>query len=249
MKPLYKSDAEIEKMRVSGHMSAQVLSALAAAVAPGMTTGDLDTLARKLIKDIGGVPSFLGYFGYPGALCVSLNEVVIHGIPGSRVIRSGDIVSLDIGVLHDGFHGDNALTVAVGEVDGESRRLLDLTRRALDAGIAAARPGARLSDVSHAIQTVADEGNLGIVREYVGHGIGRSMHEEPQVPNYGPAGKGPLLKAGLVFCIEPMLNLGGAAVRVLDDGWTVVTRDRSRSAHFERMIAIREDRTEILTPW
>lgn len=245
----YKSDAEIEKMRLSGRLSAEVLSELAKAVVPGITTGEIDALARKLIKDCGGIPSFLGYCGYPAAVCVSINEVVIHGIPGDRVVREGDVVSLDIGVRKNGFHGDNALTVAVGEIDADRRRLLDYTERALQAGIEAAKPGARLSDVSHAVQKVAEEGGLGIVRDYVGHGIGRDMHEEPQVPNFGREGRGPLLKPGMVFCIEPMLNLGRAPVRVLDDGWTVVTRDGSCSAHFERMVAIREDRTEVLTPW
>lgn len=245
----YKSKADLEKMRVSGRLSAEVLSALAAAVVPGITTGEIDALARKLIRDCGGVPSFLGYAGYPGAVCVSVNEVVIHGIPGDRVVRPGDIVSLDIGVRKDGFHGDNALTVAVGEIDEEKRRLLDVTARALEAGIAAARPGARIGDVSHAVQAVAEEGRLGIVRDYVGHGIGRDMHEEPQVPNFGRPGRGPEIRPGMVFCIEPMLNLGRAPVRVLDDGWTVVTRDGSCSAHFERMVAITDGGTEILTPW
>ena len=249
MKIHCKNDEELAKMRVSGRLSAQVLSSVAAAVAPGVTTGDLDRLARKLIRECGGVPSFLGYHGYPGSLCVSVNDVVIHGIPGDREIKAGDIVSLDIGVKRDGFHGDNALTVAVGDVDPESRRLLDETRRALEAGIAAARPGARLSDVSAAVQAVADEARLGIVRDYVGHGIGREMHEDPQVPNFGRPGRGPELKPGMVICIEPMLNLGRGAVRVLDDGWTVVTRDGSRSAHFERMVAILGDRAEVLTPW
>lgn len=245
----YKSKADLEKMRLSGRLSAEVLSALAAAVVPGITTGEIDALARKLIRDCGGVPSFLGYAGYPAAVCISVNEVVIHGIPGDRVIRPGDLVSLDIGVRKNGFHGDNALTVAVGEIDADKRRLLDYTMRALEAGIAAAKPGARIGDVSHAVQTVAEEGHLGIVRDYVGHGIGREMHEEPQVPNFGRAGRGPELKAGMVFCIEPMLNLGRAPVRVLDDDWTVVTRDGSCSAHFERMVAITDEGTEILTPW
>jgi methionyl aminopeptidase len=234
-------------MRASGRVAADVLARLVAAVAPGVATGDLDALARELLRDRGAASAFLGYRGFPAAICVSINEEVIHGIPGSRRIAAGDLVSLDVGVLLHGFHGDTAATVPVGVSDPDALRLLATTRRALDAGIAAVRSGARLSDVSHAVETAVDAGACSVVRDFVGHGIGRALHEEPQVPNHGRPGHGPALAAGMTFCIEPMVNLGGPAVEVLADGWTVVTRDRRPSAHFEHMVAVRPGGAEVLT--
>lgn len=242
-----KDDSELAAMRVSGRLAAEVLQALAAAITPGITTGDLDALARRLIRERGATSAFLGYRGYPGAVCVSVNEEVIHGIPGARQIIAGDLVSLDVGVTFDGFVGDTATTVMVGVADPDRVRLAATTQRALEAGIAAVRAGARLSDVSHAVEQAVLAGGCSVVREFVGHGIGRALHEEPQVPNYGRPGRGPLLKAGMTFCIEPMVNLGGAEVEVLDDSWTVVTRDRRPSAHFEHTVAVRQDGAEVLT--
>lgn len=247
MKIHLKSKAELDAMRVSGRLTGEVLKQAAEAVQPGMTTGDLDRLTRRLIAKTGGIPSFLNYDGYPAAICISVNDEVIHGIPGERVILPGDIVSLDVGVYYGGFHGDSARTVMVGVTDPDVIRLVEATRKALEAGIAAARPGGRLSDVSHAVQAVAEGAGCSVVRDFVGHGVGRQLHEEPAVPNYGAAGHGPILRPGMVIAIEPMVNLGRPAVDVLDDDWTVVTRDGSPSAHFEHTIAILEDRVEILT--
>jgi methionyl aminopeptidase len=242
-----KNEAEMAAMRVSGRLTGEVLRALAAAVAPGMTTADLDQLARRLIKERGATSAFLGYHGFPGAICVSINEEVIHGIPGKRVIAAGDVVSLDVGVVYGGFVGDSATTVLVGVTDPDCVRLLAVTQRALAAGIAAARPGGRLSDVSNAVERTVLEGGCSVVREFVGHGIGRDMHEDPQVPNYGRPGRGPVLRPGMTFCVEPMVNLGRRDIEVLEDQWTVVTRDRRPAAHFEHTIAITPDGVEILT--
>jgi len=242
-----KDENELAAMRVSGRLAAEVLQALAAAVAPGITTGDLDALARRLIQERGATSAFLGYHGYPGTVCVSVNEEVIHGIPGARRIEAGDLVSLDVGVTFGGFVGDTATTVMVGVIDPELVRLVATTQRALEAGIAAARAGAHLSDVSSAVEQAVLAGGCSVVREFVGHGIGRAMHEDPQVPNYGRPGRGPVLKPGMTFCIEPMVNLGRAEVEVLADNWTVVTRDRRPSAHFEHMIAVREGGADVLT--
>ena len=240
-------------MRVSGRLAAGVLQRLAAAVVPGMTTRELDELARELIRARGAVSAFLGYRGgagvvpYPGAICVSVNEEVIHGIPGPRRFAAGDLVSIDVGVKFEGFIGDTATTVVVGAASPDAERLVATTRRALEAGIAAVRAGAHLSDVSHAVEQTVRTGGCSVVREFVGHGVGRELHEEPQVPNYGKPGHGPVLKAGMTFCIEPMVNLGGAAVEILPDKWTVVTRDRRVSAHFEHTVAVCADGVEVLT--
>ena len=242
-----KDENELAAMRVSGRLAAEVLQALAAAVAPGITTGDLDALARRLIQERGATSAFLGYHGYPGTVCVSVNEEVIHGIPGARRIEAGDLVSLDVGVTFGGLVGDTATTVMVGVIDPELVRLVATTQRALEAGIAVARAGAHLSDVSSAVEQAVLAGGCSVVREFVGHGIGRAMHEDPQVPNYGRPGRGPVLKPGMTFCIEPMVNLGRAEVEVLADNWTVVTRDRRPSAHFEHMIAVREGGADVLT--
>ena len=242
-----KNAEELAAMRVSCRMAAEVLAAVAAAVAPGVTTGELDLLARRLIEERKARPSFLGYRKYPAAMCISVNDEVIHGIPGRRVVQPGDVVSLDVGVLKGGFHGDCATTVMVGVTDPEVIRLVEATRRALAAAVAAARPGGRLSDVSHAVQGIAEASGCSVVRDFVGHGVGRHLHEDPQIPNYGKPGRGPVLRPGMTLAIEPMVNLGGGAVRVLDDGWTVVTKDGRPSAHFEHTVAVLGESVEILT--
>jgi len=242
-----KTDADLEAMRQSGRVAADVLARLSAAVAPGITTGRRDELARAWIRECGATSAFLGYRGFPGAICVSVNEEVIHGIPGARLILAGDLVSLDVGVRYRGFIGDTAATVMVGVTDSDAVRLVEATRQALAAGIAAVRPGARLSDVSHAVEQAVLAARCSVVREFVGHGVGRELHEEPQVPNYGPPGRGPVLKAGMTFCIEPMVNIGRPEVEVLADKWTVATRDRRPSAHFEHTIAVCAEGAEILT--
>lgn len=242
-----KTAEEIERMRVSGRIAATVKERVAREIRPGVTTAELDAFAAELIAEAGARSAFLGYRGYPGNVCLSVNDEVVHGIPGPRRIEPGDVVSLDVGVYYDDFVGDNAITVMVGVTDPEVVRLLDVTRRALEAGIAMAQPGGRLGDISHAVERVAREANLAVVREFVGHGVGRSLHEEPQVPNFGAAGRGPRLRPGMTLAIEPMVNLGTAAVEVMDDGWTVLTRDRKPSAHFEHTVAILEDGPEVLT--
>ena len=244
--PLKRAE-ELALMRVSCRLTAEVLAAVAAAVAPGVTTGELDQLARRLIEERNAKPSFLGYRKYPAAMCISINDEVIHGIPGRRVVQPGDVVSLDVGVYKDGFHGDCATTVMVGVTDPDVIRLVETTRRALAAGIAAARPGGRLSDVSHAVQSIVEASGCSVVREFVGHGVGRHLHEDPQVPNYGKPGYGPVLKPGMTLAIEPMVNLGKGSVCVLDDGWTVVTKDGKPSAHFEHTVAVLEESVEVLT--
>ncbi len=234
-------------MREAGRVTALALRLVGEAVAPGVTTETLDRIAEDAIRSAGAVPAFKGYHDFPATICASLNDQVVHGIPGSSPLREGDILSVDVGAIVDGYYGDSAKTFAVGEVSDEAIALMDVTRRSLEAGIAACVPGMRLYDISAAIQRVAEEPGYGIVREYVGHGIGRAMHEEPQVPNFGPAGRGPTLAAGMVFAIEPMINAGGAPVRSLDDGWTVVTEDGSLSAHFEHTVAVTEEGPRILT--
>lgn len=233
-------------MRKAGALTAQARDYVAGLVRPGITTRELDHAARRFIEERGGTPSFLGYQGYPASICASVNGVVVHGIPGKRVLREGDIISLDLGALLDGYHGDTAITVAVGKIPERTRELLEVTQRALFAGIEQARPGRHLGDISHAVQEVAESAGFSVVVDYVGHGIGREMHEDPQVPNHGPAGRGVLLRRGMVLAIEPMINQGGADVMVHDDGWTVETTDGLPSAHFEHTVAI-GDPPEILT--
>lgn len=242
-----KSAADLDAMRTSCRMTAEVLRQVAEAVQPGVTTGELDALTRRLIEGMKAKPSFLGYRGYPAAICISINDEVIHGIPGRRVVLPGDVVSLDVGVFYKGFHGDSATTVMVGVTDPDVIRLVETTRQALAAAVAAVRPGGRLSDVSHAVESVAKMAGCSVVREFVGHGVGRHLHEEPQVPNYGLPGRGPVLKPGMTLAIEPMVNLGLPEVVVLDDKWTVVTRDGKPSAHFEHTVAVLEERAEVLT--
>lgn len=242
-----KSPAEIEIMREAGRVSALALRIAGEAVAAGVTTAELDRIAEEAIRAEGGVPAFKGYNGFPATLCTSFNEQVVHGIPGARKLRDGDILSIDVGAIIDGYYGDNAATFAVGTVGARTLRLMEVTKQSLEAGIAKCRPGMRLYDISAAVQRVAEAAGFSVVREYVGHGIGRHMHEDPQVPNYGPAGKGPTLQPGMVLAIEPMINEGGVGVRQLDDGWTVVTADGKPSAHFEHTVAVTEEGPDILT--
>ncbi|MDQ7793434.1 MAG: type I methionyl aminopeptidase [bacterium] len=244
---LLKSEREIESMRQAGRILALCLEELRLAVIPGVRTGDLDRLAEKLISHHGGLPAFKGYRGYPAAICTSVNSQVVHGIPGPRKLEEGDIVSIDAGVRYEGFHADAAITVPVGEVPQAARRLIDVTREALGRAVARAQTGHRLTDISHAVQDWVEKAGFSVVREYGGHGIGRDMHEEPQVPNFGPPGSGPVLKPGLVLALEPMVNAGGWEVETLEDDWTVVTCDRSLSAHFEHTVAVTADGPQILT--
>ncbi len=242
-----KTTGEIETIRRSAALLVRTFRAVEKAIGPGVTTEELDAIAYQTIRKGGGSPAFKGYNGYPATVCVSIDEQVVHGIPGSRVIREGEIVSLDIGVNLEGFFSDAAKSYPIGEVSPENRRLIETTREALAEGIRQCRPANRLSDISHAIQRAAEGAGFSVVRELVGHGIGRALHEEPQVPNFGAAHRGPRLQAGMVFAIEPMINIGSEKVRILEDGWTVVTEDGAPSAHFEHTVLITEDRPEILT--
>lgn len=244
---IIKSPREIEVMREAGRLTAQTIEELKKLVEPGITTRELDEAAARFIRAAGAVPGFLGYHGFPGNICTSVNEQVVHGIPGSRKLKSGDIISLDIGVIHRGYWGDAAVTLPVGEVSAEAMRLIEVTEASLHTGIEQVRPEARLSDIGHAIQSHVESHGFSVVRDFVGHGIGQAMHEEPQVPNFGPPGKGPVLKPGMVLAIEPMVNMGTYHVKVLGDNWTVVTRDGKPSAHFEHTVAIGEDGPIILT--
>jgi methionyl aminopeptidase len=244
---IVKSLQEIELMRQAGRIVAGTLQELAGAVRPGITTIQLDTLARQYIQKSGARPAFLGYHGFPATICTSLNEEVVHGIPGLRRLKAGDIISIDVGVFYKGYYGDAAATFPVGEVSPLAKRLLEVTRESLYKGIEKAYPGNRLYDISAAIQTYVESRGFSVVRSYVGHGIGSEMHEEPQVPNFGLPGKGPLLEAGMVLAIEPMVNAGTWEVETLSDDWTVVTKDRNLSAHFEHTVAIMQDGPEILT--
>ncbi|MFA6563514.1 MAG: type I methionyl aminopeptidase [Verrucomicrobiia bacterium] len=242
-----KSPEELSRMRLACQAAAEVLAEVASMVVPGRKTMELDEAAAELMRKRGGKSAFLGYRGYKGQICVSVNEEVVHGLPGERRVQYGDIVSLDIGIVLDGFVGDNATTVAVGMIDWKVQRLLEVTEQSLAAGIAAARAGNRVGDISHAVQRIVEAAGFNVVREFVGHGVGRTLHEDPQVPNFGAPGKGPKLKPGMTLAIEPMTTLGGPAVELLRDGWTVVTQDRQPSAHFEHTVAITEGEPEILT--
>jgi methionyl aminopeptidase len=242
-----KSPAEIEKMRAANQLVAQVLEDLAAMVAPGVSTADLDAVAEAKVRAAGAEPAFKGYRGYPATLCASVNEQVVHGIPGRRVLAAGDIVSLDMGVRLGGYYGDSAVTVAVGPVGEDVKRLLRVTQEALEAGIAQVKVGGRISDIGHAIQQHVEAEGFSVVREFVGHGIGAALHEEPQIANYGEPGRGPRLAEGMTLAIEPMVNMGKAAVKVLPDGWTAVTKDGSLSAHFEHTVAVTKNGPDVLT--
>lgn len=243
-----KTAKELHAMRDAGRITAGALKAAGDAIRPGMTTKALDEVMHKFILSKGAKPSFLGYGGFPGCACISINDEVIHGIPShDRVIHEGDIVSVDVGAYYEGYHGDSAFTFAVGEVSDDAKKLLEATQASLIAGIAAAKPGARLGDVSHAVQATIEPYGYGIVKKFVGHGVGRDLHEAPDVPNYGEAGRGVRLTAGMTIAIEPMINLVGEDVTILKDGWTVKTVSKSLSAHFEHTIAITPDGAEILT--
>jgi methionyl aminopeptidase len=247
-----KTRRELEAMRVAGRHVAEILLELRELAKPGVTTGELDEHARRAIRKRGVDSSFLGYGPhglppYPAVLCVSVNEEVVHGIPGRRELKEGDVLSLDFGVSWQGYHGDSAVTVPIGTLGPEAARLVDATRRALDEGIEQMVPGNRLSDIGHAVQACAEGEGFSVVRQFVGHGIGREMHEPPQIPNFGPPGRGPRLKPGMVFAIEPMVTAGGPDVRMLDDEWTAVTADGSLAAHFEHTILVTESGPEVLT--
>lgn len=234
-------------MSQAGNVVAQTKAKLAESVHPGMTTQELDKIAELNINKLGATPSFKGYLGFPATICVSINEQIVHGIPSDRVIKKGDIVSIDVGAIVHGFHSDSAFTIGIGEISSKAQNLIESTKEALKRGIEQAQEGARIGDVSSAIQNYAENLGYGVVRQYVGHGIGRALHEDPQVPNYGLPGRGPVLKTGMAIAIEPMLNIGGAGTIQLEDGWTVVTADGTLSAHFEDTIAITNDGTVVLT--
>lgn len=242
-----KSPSAIESMARAGSALVEVFEELEQHVVPGAVLADLDAIAEKLIRQQGAVPSFLGYRGFPKSICASPNEVIVHGIPNGRRVAPGDILSIDIGLILDGWHADRARTFPIGEVDAEADRLLDVTRRALDEALGGCRVGNRLGDIGHAVETLATEAGYSVAREYSGHGIGRSMHEDPQVPNHGDPGRGLLLEEGLVLAIEPMINAGGWRSKVLEDGWTVVTADGALSAHFEDTVAVTAEGPRILT--
>ncbi len=242
-----KSVREIEIMRRSGKITSAVLAHLLQTARAGMTLRDVDRLAERGIRERGGIPTFKGYQGYPASICASVNEVVVHGIPGDRVLKDGDILSIDIGTTFEGYVSDTAATVAIGNVSEEVKRLLRVTQEAMMLGVAAMQKDKRLSDIGHAVQEHAEKHGYGVVRALVGHGVGRKMHEEPQVPNWGDAGKGMVLRAGLVLAIEPMITQGTYNVETLKDGWTVVTADGKLAAHFEHTIALTDDGPRILT--
>ena len=234
-------------MRRAGKVVAEMHAATREAAKPGVTTRDLDKLAREVLDRRGARSNFLNYHGFPAVICTSPNDMIVHGIPGDYVLEEGDILSIDCGAIIEGYHADAAFTMPVGEVDEEALRLIDVTEESLRKGIGQMVEGNRLSDIGHAVQAVAEAAGYSVVREYVGHGIGTAMHEEPQVPNYGPPGKGPKLLTGMVLAVEPMVNMGGPATRLLDDGWSVMTADGSLSAHAEHTIAITDNGPEVLT--
>jgi methionyl aminopeptidase len=243
-----RSVAELERMRTAGRLVGEVLTQVTARVAPGVSTAELDEVAEALITGAGAIPAFKGYHGYPATICASINDEVIHGIPsGRRVLTEGDVISIDVGASVDGYFGDSAITLPVGRVSEEAATLLRVTEEALYRAIACVRPGGRVSDIGHAVQQHVESYGFSVVREFVGHGIGQKMHEDPQVPNYGEPGRGPRLAEGMVLAIEPMVNAGKPTVKVLADGWTAVTRDRSLSAHFEHTVAVTADGPWILT--
>ena len=242
-----KSPEEIAIMRRAGLILADTMAHLEEALTPGVSTEELDKIAEDFIMAAGAKPSAKGYRGFPGAICISPNNVIVHGIPDSTVLKDGDIVSLDVAIQYEGFHVDNAKTYAVGEIDSEKRRLLDVTEAALEAAIEQCEPGKRLGDVGAAVEQVATKAGYSVVREYVGHGVGRAFHEDPQIPNYGPPGRREVLAPGMTLAIEPMVNMGAAQTKLLDDNWTVITADGSLSAHFEHTVAITPDGHLVLT--
>lgn len=242
-----KTQRELEIMREAGRIVALTHQELQKYIKPGISTKELDAIAEKYILGCDAIPSFKGYNGFRGSICASVNEELVHGIPGDRVLREGDIISIDIGAKYNGYHGDSAWTYAVGAISDETQQLLDVTEKSLYIGLKEAKPGERLSNISHAIQTYVEEHDFSVVREYVGHGVGQELHEDPQIPHYGPPNKGPRLKPGMVLAIEPMVNAGTRYVKTLADDWTVVTVDGKVCAHFEHTVAITENGYEILT--
>jgi len=242
-----RSQAEIDKLRRANQLVGRVLAELRAMVAPGVTTKEIDEVAEARVREAGAKPAFKGYHGYPATVCASINEQVVHGIPSTRPLVKGDIVSIDMGAVLEGYYGDCAVTVPVGEIDSAAAELLKVTEESLFRGIDAVKPGARVSDIGAAVQQHVEAAGYSVVREFVGHGIGTSLHEEPQIANYGPGGHGPRLSEGMVFAIEPMVNAGKADVKVLSDGWTAVTRDGRLSAHFEHTVVVTREGCEILT--
>ena len=242
-----KSPDELVRMRDANQLVANVLTCLQAMVGPGVTTRELDTVAETQIREAGAVPAFKGYQGYPATLCASINEAVVHGIPSDRPLEDGDIVSLDMGVVLDGYYGDSAVTLGVGRISSDAESLLTVTREALEQAIEQVHVDGRVSDIGHAVQQHVEAHGFSIVREFVGHGIGTQLHEEPQIPNYGEPGRGPRLREGMVLAIEPMVNAGDPGVRVLEDGWTAVTRDGGLSAHFEHSVAVTADGPQVLS--
>ncbi len=244
---ILKTELELDLMRKSAAILKDAFLEVGRNIRPGVTTGELDRIAEDRILSGGGIPAFKGYQGFPASICASINEEVVHGIPGPRKLENGDIVGIDMGAIHEGFYSDATRTYAVGEVSEEALRLMKVTKEALDLGIDKARPGNHLSDISHAIQAHAEGNGYSVVRVLVGHGIGRKMHEEPQIPNFGPAGCGPVLRAGMVLAIEPMINAGTGDVLTLEDNWTFVTIDRKLSCHFEDTVAVTKDGPEIMT--
>jgi methionyl aminopeptidase len=244
-----KTDEEIDAMAKAGSIQARCLKMLESRCRPGATTGELDEAAERFIRSQDAEPSFKGYRGFPGSICASPNAMVVHGIPGPYELQRGDILSLDVGVTHDGWVADAAITVPIGDAPEPASTLLKVTRDALFAGTEQARPGNRLGDISNAIQTTVESNGLSIIRSLVGHGVGRDMHEDPQIPNFGEPGKGPLLEEGMVLAIEPMVNAGGSDVRVGSDGWAVYSQDGSLAAHFEFTVAVTADGPRVLTPW
>ena len=242
-----KTPAEIDILRKAGKILASIIRELEGSLKSGMTTKDIDKVAEELIRRANVLPAFKGYRGFPGCACVSVNEEVVHGIPGSKVIKEGDIVSIDVGIIHDDYYSDTAVTVGIGRLNDACQKLLEVTRESLYAGIAQAKPLNHLSDISAAIQQHVEKNKFSVVRNFVGHGIGKHLHEEPEIPNFGEPHQGPVLKEGMVFAIEPMVNLGRHQTKILSDGWTVVTEDGKPSAHFEHTIAITNKGPEILT--
>ena len=242
-----KSANEVDILRKAGKILSSIVIQFQSSLTSGISTKDIDLKAEELVRQNKVTAAFKGYHGFPGVACVSVNEVVVHGIPDSRIIKNGDIVSLDIGIIHEGYYSDTAVTVPVGNISPEIRRLLDVTQASLFRGIEQARPGNRLSDISFAVQSFVEMHGFSVVRDFVGHGIGRQLHEDPEIPNYGRAGQGPVLAEGMVFAIEPMVNMGGHRTKTLSDGWTVVTEDGKPSAHFEHTIVITAQGPEILT--
>jgi methionyl aminopeptidase len=242
-----KTPRELEVMRIAGKIVALTHQELKSHIKPGISTKELDSIAEKFIKQHDAFPSFKGYSGFTGSICASVNEELVHGIPGNKTLKNGDIISIDIGAKYNGYHGDSAWTYAVGDISAENQKLLDVTEQSLYKGLEEAKPGVRLSNISHAIQLYVESYDFSIVREYVGHGVGQDLHEDPQIPHFGPPNKGPMLKPGMVLAIEPMVNAGKRYVRTLPDNWTVVTTDGKMCAHFEHTIAIVETGYEILT--